>query len=348
MAEASKVVQVSRALVSVVVPARNAEGSIRRLLLSVLGQSYDNLEIVLVDDASKDSTALVAREMNDGRVVVVSGGGKGVSHARNVGISASSGKYVMFADADDQLEADAISKAVDLIEKSGSDMVIGGVRKVWFDSRQADYVIDAERPISYCGANIAAIQEATIGYSSASDSRLDSCLLTGCWGRLIRRCKLKGCQFDESLSIGEDTVFNIEVLNICDSVIVAPDIWYLYYQNQGSAVNGYRLDAFDEGASLMEVLNAKAGSELRNAVMRRSLFQLEGACRQRIAHGCPETSFFSKARAIQKELGQGYWSCFLSERTWVSRIGMKHRLFLFLARRKMTRILCLVIALTSR
>lgn len=348
MTEATKVAKLDEALVSIVIPARNSEDCIKRSLLSILRQSYRSIEVLLVDDGSEDSTVQVARELNDQRVAVFQGGGRGVSHARNVGINASTGEYVMFVDADDELESGAVLSAVNLIEKHGSDMAIGGVQKVWPDGRQVSFAIAAKRPIGYYGSTISAVQEATIGYSSTLDPRLDSCLLTGCWGRIIRRSKLNGCRFDESLSVGEDTVFNIELLNICENIVITSEVWYRYLQNFSSTVNGYREHAFYEGASLMKALDAIADGELRNAIRRRSLFQLEGACRQRIAPGCPEDSLALKARAIRSELNKGYWSRYLSEGKRISGIGVKHRVFLFFAKWKMTRAMCLVIAFAYR
>lgn len=340
--------RVIRPLVSIVMPAKNAESTILRSLATILSQSYENLEVIVAEDRSTDRTQEKISSIKDLRVFIIDGGGKGVSHARNVGIDASSGEYVMFVDADDELETDAIAMAVDLIEKRGSDMAIGGVRKVWPDGSNVDFTIDAQNPIDYRAESVSAVREATIGYSSDLDPRLDSCLLSGCWGRIIRRTKLEHCRFNESLLVGEDTVFNIDVLNRCEDVVITPEIWYRYCQSSDSAVNGYRANAFAEGASLMEVLNTKAGSKFQSSIERRSLYQLEGACRQRIAPGCPETSFRMKAHAIRRELSRGYWLSFVSKRARLSRIGIKHRVFFFFAKRKMAQVLCLLTSLARR
>ena len=335
-------------LVSIVMPAKNAEATIVHSLETILGQSYENLEVIVVDDNSTDKTRSMVLSVNDSRLLIIEGGGKGVSHARNMGIDALSGEYVMFVDADDELEADAVSRAVSLIEEYGYDIAIGGIRKVWPDGRRVDFAIDEDNPVGYCAESISAVQEATIGYSSVLDPRLNSCLLSGCWGRIIRCDTLKRCRFNESLPVGEDTAFNIEVLGGCESVVITPDIWYRYRQNSGSAVNSYRANAFAEGASLMEVLIAEVGSELQSAIERRSLYQLEGACRQRIALGCPEASFGLKARAIRNELEKGYWLKFLSISRHLSGIELKHKIFYFLAKRRMARTLCLLITLARR
>ena len=92
-------------LVSVVVPAYNAEAHLRETLDCLLGQSYSNLEIVLVDDGSTDGTGGIARAAGD-RVRVIAQSNHGVSYARNVGLSNVRGEFVHFMDADDLLSPD--------------------------------------------------------------------------------------------------------------------------------------------------------------------------------------------------------------------------------------------------
>jgi glycosyltransferase involved in cell wall biosynthesis len=86
-------------LVSVVVPARDAERTLGETLESVLAQTYAPFEVLVVDDASTDRTAVVAAGFDGVRVVV--GAGRGASAARNLGVRASNGELLAFVDADD-------------------------------------------------------------------------------------------------------------------------------------------------------------------------------------------------------------------------------------------------------
>jgi glycosyltransferase involved in cell wall biosynthesis len=88
-------------LISVVIPAFNAERYIREAVLSALTQSHQNLEVVVVDDGSTDGTAAAIAELNDPRLRIISQKNRGVSAARNQGLRCTSGEYVAFLDADD-------------------------------------------------------------------------------------------------------------------------------------------------------------------------------------------------------------------------------------------------------
>ncbi len=114
---------------SVVVPAYNASRYIRVTLESLLEQTIGDLEIVVIDDGSKDGTADIARKiLRDSTRTwqVVSRANTGVSAARNHGLSISSGQYVMFVDADDYLHPECLSDLVSVMEENQADMAFCG------------------------------------------------------------------------------------------------------------------------------------------------------------------------------------------------------------------------------
>ncbi|MFC1575198.1 glycosyltransferase [Gemmatimonadota bacterium] len=105
-------------LVSIVIPAYNAAAFLRETLDSVFQQTYDSIEVVLVDDGSTDSTAEVVREYGSGAVRYLSQENQGVSVARNRGLKEVRGEYVCFLDADDWLFPENIRLKVDLLERN--------------------------------------------------------------------------------------------------------------------------------------------------------------------------------------------------------------------------------------
>ena len=116
-------------LASVVVPAYNGEDHIGRCLNSLCEQTLDDIEIIVVDDGSKDNTRQVAESVlsSSGRSYkIVSQSNQGVSVARNRGLEMSSGKYVLFLDCDDYLHPSCLSKVVDMAESTGSEIVFCG------------------------------------------------------------------------------------------------------------------------------------------------------------------------------------------------------------------------------
>jgi glycosyltransferase involved in cell wall biosynthesis len=105
-------------LVSVIVPAYNSGRFIRDTLQSVVSQTWQNLELFVIDDGSTDDTAAVARGFESERVRVTVQLNSGACVARNLGLSMSRGKYIQFLDADDLLSPDKIEKQVEILEKN--------------------------------------------------------------------------------------------------------------------------------------------------------------------------------------------------------------------------------------
>lgn len=106
--------------VSIIIPLYNLERYIGKTIESCLSQTYDNIEIVIVNDGSTDgSNSIVSRYLTDSRIVYVEQENAGVSSARNHGVSICKGDYITFLDGDDLLQKDTIAKNVDIIQRSG-------------------------------------------------------------------------------------------------------------------------------------------------------------------------------------------------------------------------------------
>ena len=95
-------------LISIIVPVYNAEKTLTRCVEALLGQTYSNIEILLIDDGSKDRSLDICREFarKDPRLKVIYKKNGGVSSARNAGLDTATGTYVMFCDSDDWVESD--------------------------------------------------------------------------------------------------------------------------------------------------------------------------------------------------------------------------------------------------
>ena len=101
--------------VSVIIPAYNAAGHVRRAVDSVLAQSFQDFELLVVDDGSTDATRAVLAEYGD-RLRLLAKANGGPAAARNLGLSHASGDYVAFLDADDHWKADKLQRQVDLLD----------------------------------------------------------------------------------------------------------------------------------------------------------------------------------------------------------------------------------------
>ena len=112
--------------VSVIIPSFNGEKYIIQTLQSVFDQSYQNIEIIVVDDGSTDSTLETINPYMD-RIRLIQQPNSGVSAARNSGIAAARGDYIMFLDADDLLHSEAIERRMQILLSEKSNIVVGGV-----------------------------------------------------------------------------------------------------------------------------------------------------------------------------------------------------------------------------
>ncbi len=111
-----------RELVSVIIPTYNRAKLIKKSVESVLNQTYNNIELIIVDDASKDNTEEVVKTIKDKRIKYIKlKTNKGACNARNVGIKEANGKYITFQDSDDEYHKDKIEKQLKNLIKNNSD-----------------------------------------------------------------------------------------------------------------------------------------------------------------------------------------------------------------------------------
>ena len=115
-------------LISIVIPVYNVENYLNRCIESIISQTYENIEIILINDGSKDNSLLICKEYKnkDKRIKVIDKKNEGVSIARNIGVEKSSGKYVIFVDSDDWIEKTFVENLHKKISEYNVDICIGG------------------------------------------------------------------------------------------------------------------------------------------------------------------------------------------------------------------------------
>ena len=246
-------------LVSIIVPVYNAEKYIQQCIRSILNQSYSDLEIILVDDGSSDSSASLCQELakKDARIQYYYQPNSGVTSARKKGVELSSGEYVTFVDADDTIEKDFLEVLVDKITE-GLDMVISGA--------SLEGEMDGDTFVSKI---------------------LEGKLPPSIWGRLIKREILSDEVFNISrdLPIGEDVIMNILIgLRIHHSIYVHNKNYYNYEIHDTSVMNGRVVTlAYDE--AYIEKIREALGDRLQDfwvSYLRLKLHSLENLIVSRI------------------------------------------------------------------
>lgn len=111
--------------ISVIIPVYGVEKYIRQCLESVIKQTYKNLEIIVVNDGTKDNSMKIVEEyLVDERIKVINKENGGISSARNRGIEEATGEYVSFVDSDDWLEIDLYERIVQILEGNKVDIIV--------------------------------------------------------------------------------------------------------------------------------------------------------------------------------------------------------------------------------
>ncbi len=211
----------SEVLVSVVIPTYNAANFIRECLEASIRQSYRNIEIIVVDDGSNDSTMQICRSYaeRDSRIRLFAHENVGASATRNRGIRHAKGEYIVFFDADDYPEDDLIKRYIEAREQ-WSDREISFILCGMFNDNLYNRHIE----------NSESILESAHGYIRGENYLLGrSSAATLSWLKLfnfvtnkfynLKMIKEKGIYFDPDIAIGEDLKFNLDYLDNCDGYI---------------------------------------------------------------------------------------------------------------------------------
>ena len=113
-------------LISIVVPVYNAENYLEKCINSIIGQTYRNLEIILIDDGSNDNSLSICEKfaLQDNRIKVFHQNNGGVASARNKGLSEASGEFIAWVDSDDSIEPEYIEKLYDAVKEYNADISI--------------------------------------------------------------------------------------------------------------------------------------------------------------------------------------------------------------------------------
>ena len=219
---------------SVIITAYNIENYIRDCIKSVQKQTFTELECIIVDDGSSDGTCKAVRQSigNDARFRLLTVAHGGPQRAKNAGLEAARGEYLIFADGDDTLSSDCLR---DCREKAGgNDLLIFGINYQSF----ADGELVSEKPVSLPPMEFSSGAELADWY--IKHQRL---LLYSNANKLYRREALldSGIRFRDGLSFGEDRVFNFDFLRACKRIAVLPGVYYNYRAiNPVSLTRGYK------------------------------------------------------------------------------------------------------------
>jgi len=216
-------------LVSIIIPVYNVSAYLPQCLDSVKGQTYRNIEVLMVNDGSSDGSYELCRsyEKGDSRFHLIDKVNSGVSDSRNIGLGLAQGKYLQFADGDDWLTPDAVHTFVHAAESTGADLVVSHFY------REAGGRVAKRGHIK--GEAILTRTEYAEEMMKAPANYYYGVL----WNKFYRRSIVEAhrLRFDREVNWCEDFLFNLEYMERARLIAAVPQPLYFYRKRMDSLVN---------------------------------------------------------------------------------------------------------------
>lgn len=244
--------------VSIIVPIYNVEKYLKTCLDSIVSQTYENLEIILVDDGSPDKCPQICDEYaaKDQRVTVIHQKNGGISKAREAGIHAATGDYLMTVDGDDWLDPVTVEACVEATKEQNPDCVIFSYVREYPEHSTVSHILD--QSTSFFGRkaeeHICRRLFGLIGDELRHPERLES--LGSCCMKLYRHDVARKGRYFDTTEVGssEDTLFNIYALFKCKNVIYIDEPFYHYRKMGNSITSTYRPKLSEQWQRLFEIM----------------------------------------------------------------------------------------------
>ncbi len=209
---------------SIVIPIYNAEKSLKKCLDSVNAQTFQNYEVILIDDGSTDQSLSICKsyEIQNKKFRVFHQENAGPSIARNAGLDNAEGNWICFVDSDDSIEASYLQDIQDAVQRYDADAVFIGYNKV-NENGMKDIFLPGEVSDTNINTALALSERDMFGYT---------------WIKAFRKDSIKEIRFDPSLNLFEDEVFTCQVTPHCRRIGVLNKPIYNYNVGDGSSLIG--------------------------------------------------------------------------------------------------------------
>lgn len=263
-------------LISIIIPAYNVELYIEECLLSIIKQTYKNIEIIVIDDGSTDKTSKLLDNISlkDDRICVIHKKNEGVSIARNTGIELSKGDYLVFVDADDYLAPDYIEYMIELVKNTKAEFCIS----------KYCYTKNEEKQIEQESIEILQAEEATA-------LLLSPVVIVGCWNKIFKKSLLEdyNIRFLPTLFYGEGLTFITTVAQLSNAVGVGNrKVYYYRRNNESSVTTKFNINNMYNGEKALEIIENQLiikTSKVKTMLnLHRSIFSLGAVVKLKANH----------------------------------------------------------------
>ncbi len=329
-------------LVSIIVPVYNVEKYLKKCVDSLLNQTYKNIEIILVDDGSKDHSGIICDKYkeNHKNIKVIHKENEGLGFARNSGLELIEGQFVIFVDSDDWVSQQLIQHMYDAMAENQVDLCKSGFQHVKHDGEIIS-IVQYKNEL-YKGSNAAKeLLPRMIGASPDIHDSLEMCVCAVLYNaRIIKEHNIRFPS--ERVLICEDLVFNIDYIQYANGACSIDTVDYNYRMNDTSLTRKYRPDRFEaciyfynEMRKKLETLGYGIDTILR---LDRMFFILVRMC---ISQEAKNVSGYEKQKSVENigRICKNDTVINVIAEYPKKRLGIKQKLFLRLIQHKMDSLL---------
>lgn len=232
-------------LISVIVPVYNIEKFVERCIKSIIGQTYYNLEIILVDDGSKDLSGKICDiwKAKDPRIKVIHKKNGGLSDARNAGIEVANGRYCVFVDGDDEIHVEMIQRLYNILITTNAEISVCRIERIESNRRFITRAFDATcKYVEF--DSVEAVEELF----------LDKMDCSAC-PKLYNKSLFEKIRFPKGKT-NEDFAVMYKIFALAKKIVYIPDPLYFYFQREGSiTTTEFNIRQFDKYENCIEMIN---------------------------------------------------------------------------------------------
>lgn len=349
------------AKVSVIVPVYNAEEYLKRCVDSLRNQTLEDIEIILVDDSSTDSSLEICKDFSgkDSRIKVIHKENEGAGMARNAALRVATGKYIGFVDSDDFIEPDMFKSLFEKAEENESDLVMSGVMfvdgnmfsqkgdkelKRYFD---ADTHFESEDELKTLRMGIVGAKP-----DDVDDSKYGMSI----WKNLFKHeiIKKNNITFQsEREMLSEDALFMIDYISCIKKATGIRDAFYNYCRNGDSISKSYKKDRFEKSLVFVSEVEKRFKKDINPEEYRVYIDRFWQAmcrviCSQEIMHAQESNIKFNELRKRLKNICTNSLTVRTLRSYPIQKLPFSQRVFAYCMKYRMYFLLKVLVELRSR
>lgn len=342
--------------VSVIVPVFHVAPYLKKCVTSILKQTYENLEIILVDDGGDDECPAICDcfAEKDPRVRCIHKENGGQSFARKTGVEQATGDYFLFVDADDWIEPDTAEKSLRAALEHDADVVCFGYKRAYKENTFLTPVFpNTKAPKVWTKGEIPELQRRFVGLAGEELAHVEAAdRLAPMWGKLYHRDVVLAGKWVSEREVGssEDAVFNLYALSACKKFVYINEFLYCYRKdNEQATTRRYRKNLVSQWEKLFSYFRefsqqSENADRCLEALDNRIALGMLGIGLNELSN--PE-GFFKKAKNLRNILNQPMWRKAYAQLQF-QYFPLKWKVFFLLCKWKMTEFLLLALWLIAR